>query len=173
MPEKYSCKTLLAAATSNLDFTVALKTFNVLASIIFEYQRNPPLNYRVGRPSCLSLNQEVHLVSSSLKLLPEYGFDVTKDLALQLIIDYFQPLYLIITPGTKWLSLFVKRHARDIMWKKQEGLERIRAENFTEDIRTGWFARLKEVMTEHNLFDKSNQIFNVDESDFSDKARSE
>ena len=59
------------------------------------------------------------------------------------------------------------------MWKKQDNLERIRAESFTEEVRTGWFARLKEVMTKHNLFDKLNQIFNVDGSVFSDKTQDE
>ena len=170
MSKKYSRQTLLAAVASNLDSTVAAKTFKVPASTIREHRRNPPFNHRIGRPSYLSPDQEAHFVSL-LKLLPEYGFDVTKDLALQLATEYFQSLYLTSTPGDKWLNLFVKRHAQDIIWKKQEKLERLRAKSFTEEVRTGWFATLKEVMTKHKLFDKPNQIFNVDESGFSDRTR--
>ena len=100
MSKKYSRETLLAAVTSNLDSTVTAKSSNVPASTICEHRRNPPLNYLVGLPSYSSPNQEVHFVSL-LKLLPEYRFDVTKDLALQLATEYFQSFYLTITPGTE------------------------------------------------------------------------
>ena len=170
MSKKYPRTALLAAVASNLDSTGGAKTFKVPASTIREHRRNPPLNHRIGRPSYLALDQETHFVSL-LKLLPEYGFDVTKDLALQLITEYFQSLYLTSTPGDKWFNLFVKRHAQDIIWKKQEKLERLRAKSFTEEVRIGWFATLKEIMTKHELFDKPNQIFNVDESGFSDRTR--
>ena len=146
MSKKYSRETLLAAVASNLESTVAAKTFKVPASTIREHRPNAPLNHRIGRPSYLSPDQEAHFVSL-LKLLPEYGFYVTKDLALQLATEYFQSLYLTSTPGDKWLNLFVKRHTQDIIWKKQEKLERLRAKSFTEEVRTGWFATLKEVMT--------------------------
>ncbi|CAF4845507.1 unnamed protein product, partial [Rotaria sp. Silwood2] len=59
----------------------------------------------------------------------------------------------------------------DIIWKKQEKLERTRAEAFTEETRSGWFATLKDVLMKHNLIDKPNQIFNADESGFSDKTK--
>ena len=132
MSKKYSREALLAAVTSNLDSTVAAKTFKVLASTIREHRRNPPLNHRISRPSYLSSDQEAHFVSL-LKLLPEYRFDVTKDLALQLATEYFQSLYLTSTPGDKWLNLCVKRHAQDIIWKEQEKMERLRAKIFTEE----------------------------------------
>ena len=112
MSKKYSLEALLTTVTSNLDSTVAAKTFKVPASTIREHRRNPTLNHRIGRPSYLSSDQEAHFVSL-LKLLPEYGFDVTKDLALQLATEYFQSLYLTSTPGDKWLNLFVKRHAME------------------------------------------------------------
>ena len=79
---------------------MAAKNLNVPASRIREHRWNPPLNYRIGRLSYLSSDQEAYFVSL-LKLLSEYGFDVTKDLALQLTTEYFQSLYLTITPSTE------------------------------------------------------------------------
>ena len=139
-------------------------------SKIRQHRREPNLNVRAGHPSYLTSDQENHFVSL-LKLLPDYGFDVTKDLALQLSANYFKSLDLTTQSGSKWLNSFVSRHSEDIIWKKQQKLERTRAEAFTEQTRAGWFATFKDVLTKHKLLDKPNQIFNADETGFSDKTK--
>jgi hypothetical protein len=119
MSKKYTSEALADAVASDLDSKAASIKFNVPASTIRQHRREPSLNFRAGRPSYLTSDQENHF-GSLLKLLPDYGFDVTKDLALQLAAEYFQSLYITIQPGLKWLNLFVKRHTKDIIWKKQE-----------------------------------------------------
>jgi hypothetical protein len=74
-------------------------------------------------------------------------------------------------PGKKWLNSFIKRHGGDIKWKKQIKLERIRKESFTEHVRSSWFTMLENVMIKYNLLDKPNQIFNVDETGFTDQTK--
>ena len=108
---------------------------------------------------------------SLLHFLRDYGFDITKPIDLELAAEYVNSLGLNVRPGVKWLNSFIRRHSEDITWKKQEHLERARAEAFTEHIRVGWFKILKEALTKYDLFDKPNQIFNVDESEFSDQTK--
>ena len=50
-------------------------------------------------------------------------------------------------------------------------MERERADGFTEEVRIGWFSTLKDVMTKYDLFDKLQQVFNLDETGFSDKMK--
>lgn len=170
MSKKYTHQALVDAVASDLNSKAAAIKFNVPASTIRQHRREPTLNIRVGRSSYLTTDQESYFVSL-LQILPEYGFEVTKSLGLQLAAEYFESLGFTIQPGCKWLNCFVKRHSDDIIWKKQEKLERARAEAFTEQNRSGWFKTLKEVLIKHDLLDKPNQIFNADESGFSDKTK--
>jgi hypothetical protein len=170
MSKKYTREVLASAIATDLSSKAAAIKFNVPASTIRQHRCNPSLNPIVGRPSYLTPDQENYFVSL-LKLLPDYGFAVTKDLALELATDYFSSLRLMKQPGAKWLHSFVNRHSNDIVWKKQQKLEQARAESFTEDTRAGWYATLKDVLIKHNLLDKPNQIFNADESGFSDKTK--
>lgn len=170
MSKKYSRQDLIDAVKSDLDSKTASIKFNIPASTIREHRREPGTNARIGRPSYFTSDQEAHFVSL-LKLLPDYGFDLTRDLTLQLAAEYSECLGLALLPGSKWLNSFVHRNSQDLIWKKQEKLERIRAEGFTEEARSGWFKTLEDTLTKHNLFDKPHQIFNADESGFSDETK--
>ena len=170
MSKKYTRQNLIDAVKSDLGSKAASIKFNVPASTIREHRREPSISIHIGRPSYLTSDQETHFVSL-LKLLPDYGFDLTKDLTLQLAAEYFQCLGIAVSPGSKWLNSFVHRNADDLIWKKQEKLERVRAEGFTEEARSGWFKTLEDTLTKHNLFDKPNQIFNADETGFSDETK--
>jgi hypothetical protein len=83
MSKKYSREALANAVASDFDSKTASINFNVPASTIRQHRREPSLNIRAGHPSYLTPEQETYLVSL-LKLLPDYGFEVTKDLALRL-----------------------------------------------------------------------------------------
>ena len=130
----------------------------------------PISNYKsVDRLICHQPKKIISYHSSNL--LPEYGFDITKEVILQLAAGYFESLNLTINLGKKWLNSFVQRHSEGINWRKQQKLEQARAENFTKESLVGRFQMLKQVVTKYSLFDKPNQIFNVDESGFSDKTK--
>jgi hypothetical protein len=170
MSKKYSKQQLLDAVNSQYDSKTAGKIFHVPASTIRRHRRDDSLNDRVGRPTYLTNEQESYFVSM-LQLLPQYGFHTTGEVALKLANDYCRSLKLSHQPSKKWLRLFMKRHANDIKWIKEEKMERVRAEGFTEQVRVGWFSTLKEVMTKYDLFDKPQQVFNIDETGFSDKTK--
>ena len=151
---------------------IAARLFQVPASTIRRHRRKPSLNNRVGHPNYLSVEEEEEAYFVSiLQLLPEYGFSVTRDVALQLAAEYFQLLKLSHPTSEKWLRLFMKRHRDDIKSLQHQTMERERADRFTEEARVGWFSTLKEVMTKHDLFDKPQQLFNIDETGFNDKTK--
>lgn len=170
MSKKYSKESLLNAMNSELGSKRAADMFNVPASTIRRHRRNQNIQPRVGRPSYLSETEEAFF-TSLLELLPEFSFQITTNVALKLAQDYFESLGLSMAPGKKWLYSFVERHSEKIKWQKEVKLERAREEAFTEDCRRGWFGTLEEVLKKHDLFDKPNQIFNVDETGFCDRTK--
>lgn len=54
---------------------------------------------------------------------------------------------------------------------KEKKLERARRNGFSEEVRVGWLTTLKDVLTDHDLIYKPLQIWNVDESGFSDETQ--
>ncbi|CAF4160595.1 unnamed protein product [Rotaria sordida] len=172
MSKKYSKQSLIDAINSAMDSKEAANFYHVPASTIRRHRRNRSLRSRIGRPSYLSSNEESYFVAL-LQLLPDFGFPITCDVALKLANDYFKSLGLSDNPGKKWLRSFVQRHHEDIKWKKQSKLERAREQSFTEEVRLAWFNLLENVMIKYGLLDKPCQIFNVDETGFSDQTKGE
>ena len=170
MPKEYSKEQLVAAVKSGFDSKTASKKFNVPASTIRRHRQNPLLRVNAGRPAYLTTDEELHFVSI-LKLLPNYGFHITKEKALELAHDYCRSLGLTHQPGEKWLRLFMLKYSNDIKWMKEQKMEAVRSENFTETVRSEWFSMLHEVLKKHDLFDKPQQIFNLDETGFSDQTK--
>ena len=172
MSRKYSKQQLFDAVNSCYDSKTAATKFHIPASTIRRHRCNPSLKAHIGRSTYLTHSEEAYLVSI-LQLLPDYGFNATKKVALQLANDYLESLGLEYRPGDKWLRLFMQRHINDIKWKREQKMEHLRAVAFTEEVRAGWFLLLKDVMTKYNLFDKPQQIFNIDETGFSDRTKSD
>jgi hypothetical protein len=164
---KYSIENLIKAIESDFSSADAAKEYNVPARTIRAHRQMPLLKIGAGRSRYLTDDQENYLVSL-FQVLPDFGFSLTADIALKLASDYMKSLGLSDAPKRK----FVNRHRMKIKWKKQEKLERIRAEKFTEETRQGWFSLLKSTLEKFDLMDKPAQLFNADETGFSDKTNS-
>lgn len=54
---------------------------------------------------------------------------------------------------------------------ERKKMESGRRRGFTEEVRTGWFNNLKEVLNNNGLIYKPRQIWNVDESGFADDTK--
>jgi hypothetical protein len=158
MHKKYTRQDLIDAVKTNLDSKSALIKCNIPAGTIPEHRREPCITVRMGRLSYFTSDQATHFVSL-LELLPRYGFDLAGDPALQLAAEYCQ--------------CHPDRYAEDLIWKKPEKLARIRAGGFTEKSPSAWLETLEDTLTNRNLFDKTNQIFNAVQSDFSDETKSQ
>ncbi|CAM4850763.1 unnamed protein product [Rotaria magnacalcarata] len=167
---KYPVQKLIDAINSDVSSIEASKSFNVPERTIRSHRQNKLIKIGAGRNRYLNDQQEDYLVSL-FKLLPEYGFRITANVALQLSTDYFKSIGLSYKPGRKWLRLFVKRYRMEIKWKKEEKLENIRANKFSEETRQSWFSLLKATLVKLDLLDKPAQIFNCDETGFCDKTQ--
>jgi hypothetical protein len=97
----------------------ASKAFKIPTRTIRSPRQAPSQKYGTGRHHYLNDEQEDYLLSL-IKVLPEYGFTLTNDVALQLAIEYIKLTGSSSIPGRKWLKLFVKRHKTEIKWKKEE-----------------------------------------------------
>jgi hypothetical protein len=161
---------LIDAVKSPKNSIEASTEFEVPARTIRSHRQAPSQKIGAGRHRYLNDEQAEHLVSL-FKLLPDFGFTVSADVALQLAGEYMKSIGISSSlPGRKWLRTFIKRHKTEIKWKKEEKLEQIRANKFTEEVRRSWFSLLKSVLVKLDLMDKPSQIFNCDETGFSDKT---
>ena len=80
MPKKYPKQSLIDAVNGTLDSKSAAENFNIPASTIRHHRQNPCLRSKRGRPSYLTPTEESYFVTL-LGLLPEYGFQVTHNVA--------------------------------------------------------------------------------------------
>jgi hypothetical protein len=75
-------------------------------------------------------------------------------------------------PSLHWLRDFLARNKKHIKMVREKKMERNRRYGFTEDVRAGWFETLKEILVSNDLMFKPLQIWNMDESGFSDETQS-
>lgn len=68
-------------------------------------------------------------------------------------------------PGKKWWRLFKNRHP-EISLRKPEHLQLSRAKCCTPHIISVWFKDFEQFLLSHNLMNKSDRIWNADESGF-------
>ncbi|CAF3053425.1 unnamed protein product [Rotaria sp. Silwood2] len=68
----------------------------------------------------------------------------------------------------EWFYGFMNRWKDDLKLVKDVKLEKVRSTACTKEVVVKWFAHLKDVLTTHNLFNRPDAIWNVDESGFTD-----
>ena len=66
-------------------------------------------------------------------------------------------------PSDHWWSNFTKRHPKPTL-RKTDSLERNRAEAFNQETVDDYFKKLEEKLDEHELKNKTRQIYNCDET---------
>lgn len=101
----------------------AAKKFNVPERTIRAHRQKPLQKVGAGGFRYPDEDQEKYLVSL-FALLPNYGFSLTAEVALQIASEYMKSLGLSVSPGRKWLLTFVRRYRMEIKWRKEEKLER-------------------------------------------------
>lgn len=69
------------------------------------------------------------------------------------------------------MTNFLSRNKKEIKMVKEKKLEKSRRNGFTEEVRIGWFDKIKQVLTDADLLHTPMNIWNVDESGFSDDTQ--
>ncbi len=65
---------------------------------------------------------------------------------------------------------FLQRWTSELKLIKDEKIEALRRNGFSEDVRRGWFEKLKSILRSNNLITRPHAIFNCDESGSSDET---
>ena len=97
-----------------------------------------------------------------------------KDISKYIFYTYDNAIFAYIyieSPGRHWFENFFKRNSDKLKMKKEVKLERFRRDNFTEEVRSNWFSKLKCILDLNNLHARLRQIWNCDESSFSNKTQ--
>lgn len=129
----------------------------------------PRVTGKIGHPTVLSedmenalVNRLVYFENRGLGLTPMQVKRAAFDLAVACDVRHAWNVDVKLA-GDDWFKAFMKRHP-NISLRKPEGLSRARAAGMNEQEVRKYFSILKGVMTDFNLFDKPQCIYNVDET---------
>ncbi|CAF3400848.1 unnamed protein product [Rotaria socialis] len=147
--------------------------YNIPSSTIRNHKSNPTRKIGGGRPTILNKDQEQYLVEL-LKNLEINGVRLTKSVVRKLASEYAEHVTgKSLELGRKWLLNFLTRWKSELKLIREEKIESGRRNDFTEDVRRGWFEKLGGILRTNNLITKPHAIFNCCESGFSDETSCE
>ena len=127
----------------------------------------------VGRPTALTLDEEVYLVKL-IETLQEWGELCTMQDVMKYATEYvnlmgLQSRFQLNGPKKDWYYGFVKRWSHQLKIMKSCRLEKSRA-GLKKEVVDGWFTKLYSVLKKLNLLNKPSNIFNADEAGFGDDS---
>ena len=145
-----------------------------LATLSSHVRSNP--NDKRGHPPALSMSEEEYLVKL-IVTLQEWGqlsscSDVLKYANEYVSLLNLQSRFTDKGPTKDWYYGFTKRWSDQLKLMKSTSLESSRATGVSQEIVTGWFGKLFDVLKKLDLLDKPQNIFNTDESGFCEEAGS-
>ncbi|CAF1420526.1 unnamed protein product [Rotaria magnacalcarata] len=163
------CNAVTAYRNKTMTSIAASKKCGVPESTIRKHKDNKTNRVGSGRPSALSVDQEQYLVAL-LRELQSIGVRLTREILAKITGDFMRMIKKsnkdINNPGRHWFQNFFKRNSDKLKMKKELKLERSRRDNFTEEVRSNWFSKLKGILDLNNLNARPGQIWNCDESDY-------
>lgn len=122
----------------------------------------------VGRPKCLSMIEERHLVDV-LIASAEFGSPMTEFELRMLVKNYLEERGVVLAgfknnlPGREWASLFLQRHKNRLTKRHCQNIKRNRAEKTTEEFEN-YFENLERSLQGV----PPTSIMNYDETNLSD-----
>lgn len=168
------------------------RVYKVPSSTIRSHLSKPLSRLGAGRPFYLNDEEERCLIDM-VKCIHKIGIRLTKSVLKKISGEYmksivtdprftsnwnasspskFSSMHLLENePSAHWLSNFLMRNKKEIKMVKEKKLDRSRRDGFSEDVRSGWFDTLKQIMSENDLTYKPLQIWNVDETGFADETQ--
>jgi hypothetical protein len=123
---------------------------------------------QMGRNSVLTVEQERDLVQRIIRF-NDVGMPLSTSMLRSYVYQFCEKNE-ISTPfnaqkgmaGKDWLKAFLKRN-RDIAQRRAQHMNPARAQKLNRFIVSDYFNKLEKVLTEMELFDKPDRIFNIDE----------
>ncbi|XP_065650287.1 uncharacterized protein LOC136078442 [Hydra vulgaris] len=149
-----------------ISYVQAAKCYNVAKSTLFDRTKESSNNR--GAPRKMSNITEAIIVDL-LKFMSDIGFGLNRKDVFIVVENYLKEsnqrsLFKDGKPTRKWYSGFMNKYRKKIYPRKVSGMQTIKAVATQPAIIDNWFEQLAVAYNEHNLGDKSFQIFNCDES---------
>ena len=143
--------------------------FNVSLGTLSTHVLNTNLK-NIGHPPTLTIEQEQDLVNLIIAL-QEWGQlsmwnDIPTYASEYVDIMGLKSSFVGGCPGKDWYYGFLKRWSNKLKLMHSGSLEKARAKGITLEIINEWFELLYSVLKKLNLFDKPQNVFNMDESSF-------
>nr|XP_023016380.1 tigger transposable element-derived protein 6-like [Leptinotarsa decemlineata] len=124
---------------------------------------------KTGKHPILDFDNEKRLVTH-IRKLEAAGFPVTRDMLRRLAFEFAEKLGVkhhfdqeSRRAGHHWLRSFMERHT-ELSVRQAEGLSLVRAQGLNREEINKMFELLLHILTEHDLLDKPERIFNIDET---------
>lgn len=157
-----------AVCKGEMSERAASKTFSIPRQTLRNHLSSGNPNKIKGRLPTLSISQEQELCKR-IHRLADVGMPITPKIVKRTVYN-FCCLNNIKNPfnkisgmaGRKWLHLFLKRHP-DVAPRKSQNLNPARAQKLNRFIVNDYFEKLKTVMTDLDLMQKPQSIYNIDE----------
>ncbi|CAF4400725.1 unnamed protein product [Didymodactylos carnosus] len=152
------------------------------SNILFDYTINLPISTLYNRlpghngssphggTTILSKEEESHLVYV-IKTMQDYNHPVSNSNVCTIAWCYMAELKKDIPdngPGKDWFYGFMRRWSSELKIMKSMKFEKARNDALSVQVLDIWFNKLYIMLKKLDLFDKPTNIFNCDESEFSD-----
>ncbi|GFN78575.1 tigger transposable element-derived protein 1-like [Plakobranchus ocellatus] len=151
-------------------YKAAAKLYGLQWQTVRDHVKKPESNISAGRRTVLTATEEEEL-ATCLKFLSAWGFGMTRKETQEVVGEYLEALdretpFVHGVPGPDWLDGFLKRH-QDLSCRLPEQMKVSRQKSSAnKTIYDAWFSLLKKTLTDHNLLNKPERVYNVDESGF-------
>lgn len=157
----------------NWSFRKASLYFKIPLSTL-SFHVNNQVKPNVGHPTALTMEEESYLVKL-IVTLQEWGQLSTCSDILKYTFEFMEIMdlksrFIHGRPTKDWYYSFLKRWRGELKLMKCNSLENARVKGVTQEIIDGWFNTLHKVLTKLDLFDKPQNVFNMDESGFISEA---
>lgn len=121
-----------------------------------------------GRSTVIPYQQEIEL-ANHIKIMEKWGFGLTRKEVLEVVSEFVKTNNIKTPfadgcPGEDWFIQFKRRHRLSL--KKPQAVEIARKNASDPFLINEYFDILQTVLSENDLHDKPEQIFNLDETYF-------
>ena len=144
----------------------ASKRFGIPRRMLPNHISSGSTEKRLGRKSLLGGEEEQMLVDRIIRFA-NLGLPLTAKMIRCYVFDYFevnnrQHPFTCNLAGEKWFRLFLKRHPQ-LRHRKAQAMNPARAQKLNRFIVIDHFTKLEHILTDHDLFNRPDRIFNLDE----------
>lgn len=144
----------------------AAQQYQIPISTLHLHIKRQRLKPNAGRPIVIPLDEEKKF-AEAIKTLEKWGFGLSRYEVIDLVAEYIRANNIPTpfknnVPGTDWFINFRKRHGLSI--KKAQPVEFIRRKMTDPFVIDEYFKLLKNTLTDLNLFENPDLIWNLDET---------